>query len=134
MPIILLSIRYNMCACRSPIHCCPSGTTCILTCHLPKYHYIHHCYCCALGILYHSCVCRGSVIIELVSRMNSQRGCWVCWKSKKKKFLERGLKRTAYTRYHICLMRVLILLLSIRYNVCVCHNPVPGISLHHQKL
>ena len=71
MPIILLSIRYNMCACRSPIHCCPSGTTCILTCHLPKYHYIHHCYCCALGILYHSCVCRGSVIIELVSRMNS---------------------------------------------------------------
>ena len=29
-----------------------------------------------------------------------------------------------YTRYHICLMRVFILLLSIRYNVCVCHNPV----------
>ena len=28
-----------------------------------------------LGILYNSCVCRGSVIIELVSRMNSQRGC-----------------------------------------------------------
>ena len=24
------------------------------------------------------CVCRGSVIIELISRMNSQRGCWVC--------------------------------------------------------
>ena len=33
--------------------------------------------------------------------------------------------RNTYTRYHIfCLMRVLILLLSIRYNVCVCHNPV----------
>ena len=28
-----------------------------------------------------------------------------------------------YTRYHICLMRVFILLLSIRY-VCVCHNPM----------
>ena len=32
--------------------------------------------------------------------------------------------RNTYTRYHICLMRVFILLLSIRYNVCVCHNPV----------
>ena len=31
--------------------------------------------------------------------------------------------RNTYTRYHICLMRVFILLLSIRY-VCVCHNPV----------
>ena len=29
-----------------------------------------------------------------------------------------------HTRYHICLMRVFILLLSIRYNVCVCHNLV----------
>ena len=32
--------------------------------------------------------------------------------------------RNTYTRYHICLMRVFILLLSIRYNMCVCHNPV----------
>ena len=30
--------------------------------------------------------------------------------------------RNTYTRYHICLMRVFILQLSIRYNVCVCHN------------
>ena len=27
--------------------------------------------------------------------------------------------RNTYTRYHICLMRVFILLLSIRYNVCL---------------
>ena len=32
--------------------------------------------------------------------------------------------RNTYTRYHICLMRVFILLLSIRYNMCVYHNPV----------
>ena len=32
--------------------------------------------------------------------------------------------RNNYTRYHICLMRVFILLPSIRYNMCVCHNPV----------
>ena len=32
--------------------------------------------------------------------------------------------RQTYTRYHICLMRVLIILLSIRYNVCACHSLV----------
>ena len=32
--------------------------------------------------------------------------------------------RNTYTRYHICLTRVFISLLSIRYNVCVYHNPV----------
>ena len=38
---------------------------------------LHYCYFFVLGILYHSCVCRGSVIIELVSLMNtrSRRGC-----------------------------------------------------------
>ena len=64
VPIILLSIRYNMCACRSPIYCCLSGTTCILTCHGPKSKIsLQYCYYCVLGILYHSCVrmCRGSV-------------------------------------------------------------------------
>ena len=38
VPIILLSIRYDRCACRSPIYCCLSGTRCILV--SPKYHYI----------------------------------------------------------------------------------------------
>ena len=32
---------------------------------------------------------------------------------------ENGLVRNTYARYHICLMRVFILLLSIRYNVCL---------------
>ena len=40
-------------------------------------------------------------------------------------FRERfGAKYLPYARYHICLMRVFILLPSIRYNMCVCHNPV----------
>ena len=121
MPIVLLSIRYNMCACRSPIYCCLSGTTCILV--IVQYITTSLLLLCT-GILYHSCVCRGSVIMRLVSRMNSQRGRRVCWKSKKTCFLESGLMRNIYTRYHICLMRVFIILLSIRYNVCVCHSPV----------
>ena len=44
--------------------------------------------------------------------------------TKEEKKIESGLVRNTYARYHICLMRVFILLLSIRYNVCVCHNPV----------
>ena len=63
------------------------------------------------------------MIIELVSRMNSQRGRWVCWKSKKNCFLESGLMRNTYTRYHICLMRVFIILLSTSHNVYTCHSP-----------
>ena len=27
-------------------------------------------------------------------------------------------------QHHICLMRVLIILLSVRYNVCNCHSPI----------
>ena len=68
--------------------CCLSGTTCVLVViqytavYLLQCVYLsnskislHYCYCCVLGTLYHSCVCRCPVIIELVSRMNSQRGC-----------------------------------------------------------
>ena len=29
-----------------------------------------------------------------------------------------------FARYHICLMRVFTTLLSIRYNVCVCYDPI----------
>ena len=130
-----LRLRDELGVCLS--YCCLSGTTCVLVVvqytavYLVQRVYLsqskisqHYWYCCVLGILYHSCVCRGSVIIELVSRMNSQRGCWVCQKSKKTYYLERGLMRNTYTRHHICLNRVFILLLSIRYNVCVCHSPV----------
>ena len=55
--------------------------------------------------------------------MNSQRGRWVCWKLKNT-CSKSGLIRNTYTRYHICLIRVLIILLSIRYNVCTCHSPI----------
>ena len=70
-------------------------------------------------------MCRGYVIIEslYLSGMNSQRGLWVCWKSKNT-CLKNGLIRNTSTRYRICLMRVLIILLSIRYNVCACQSPV----------
>ena len=122
MLIILLSIRYSsVCACRSQIYCCLSGTTCILV--IVQYITTSLLLLCT-GILYHSCVCRGSVIMRLVSRMNSQRGRRVCWKSKKTCFLESGLMRNIYTRYHICLMRVFIILLSIRYNMCACRSPI----------
>ena len=122
-------------------YCCLSGTTCACrspilrsillsirynayTCHSPIYHYIIATVVYLVYCTCHSCVCRGSVIIELVSRMNIQRGRWVCWKSKKTCFLESGLMRNTYTRYHVCLMRVFIILMSIPYNVCVCHSPV----------
>ena len=63
-------------------YCCLSGTTCVLVVvqyntavypvqrvHLSWSNIsLHHCYCCLLGTTpYHSCLCRGSVIIELVS-------------------------------------------------------------------
>ena len=87
------------------------------------YHYIIVTVVYLVDCIIASCVCRGYVIIELVSpRMNSQRGRSVCWKSKNT-CLKSGLIRNTYTRYHICLMRVLIILLSIRYNVCACHSP-----------
>ena len=103
VPIILLSIRYNVCTCRSPIYCCLSGTTCIPV--IVQYittSLLQHVYC----LLYHSCVCRSYVIIELVSPKDE-----VCWKSKNT-CLKSGLIRNTYTRYHICLMRVFIILLS----------------------
>ena len=86
---ILLSIRYN-----------------VYTCHSPIYHYIivTVVYC----VLYHSCVCRGYVIIELVSPKDE-----VCWKSKNTCSLKSDMIRNTYTRYHICLMRVLIIPLYV---------------------
>ena len=59
--------------------------------------------------------------------MKSQRGRWVCWKSKNTS-LKSGLIPNIYTRYLICLMRVLMMLLSIRYNVRACHSPVYHIT------
>ena len=67
---------------------------------------LRHCYCCLLGTPYRSCLCRGYVIIELavyLSRMNSQRRRWVCWKSKTTCW-KSGLIPNTYTRYHICLI------------------------------
>ena len=94
-----LRLRDELGVCLS--YYCLSGTTCVLVVvqytgvylvHRVYLSYstisLHCCYFFVLGILYHSCVCRGSVIIEFVSRMNSQRGCWVCWKSKKTYFYE----------------------------------------------
>ena len=55
--------------------------------------------------------------------MSNQRERWVCWKSKNA-CIKSGLIRNTYTRYHICSMRVLIILLSIRYSVCTCRSPI----------
>ena len=118
----VLSIRYNVCTCRMPIYCCLSGTTCI-----PVIVQYTTTSLLLLSTWYtDSRVCRGYAIIELyLPRMNSQRGRWVCWKSKNT-CLKSGLMRNTpcLTRYHICLMRVLIILLSIWYSVCACHSPV----------
>ena len=62
--------------------------------------------------------------------MNSQRRRWVCWKSKNTCW-KSGLIRNTYTRYHIWVMRMVLVfckmqlvcahLLSIWYT---CHSPV----------
>ena len=144
-----LRLRDELGVCLS--YCCLSNTTCVLVviqytavylvyiCHIPKIS-LYYCYCCVLGILYHSCVCRGSVIIELVSRMNSQRGCWVCWKSKKTYFYEiltpGIISAWCVCSSYCCLsgttcVSVIIqynittspLLLSTSHNVYTCHSP-----------
>ena len=51
VPIILLSIWYNVYACHSQV----PGIS------------LHHCYCCLPGTTYHSSLCGGYVITELVS-------------------------------------------------------------------
>ena len=44
VPIILLSIRYNVCVCRNPTYCCISGTTCSPYLSKSKIS-LRHCYC-----------------------------------------------------------------------------------------
>ena len=107
--ILLLYIRYNVCLSQSSIislhhrYCCLPHTTCILVI-VQNITTLLLLLCILVYCI--TAVCRGSVIIELISRMNSQLGCWVCLKSKKTYFLGGGLMRNTYTRYHICLMRV----------------------------
>ena len=119
VPILLLPIRYNVCTCRSPIYCCLSGTTCIpvtvqdITTSLLHFYLVYCIIAVCVVVMWSSSL--------YLPRMNSQRGRWVCWKSKNT-CLKRGLIRNTYARY-ICLMRVLTILLSIRYNVCTCHSP-----------
>ena len=80
-----------------------------------------------------------------LSRMNSQRGCWVVWKSSNSGLIQNIFTKVSLsafarcnwcvpsillsirydTRYHICVFArcnwcVPIILLSIRYNVCTC--------------
>ena len=81
-------------------------------------------YCCVFGVLlYHSCVRRGSVIIGLISRMNSQRGCWVCEKSKKTYVLRS-------TRYFLGggLMRNIY----TRYHICLMRVKSRRVSLERR--
>ena len=127
-----LRLRDELGVCLS--YCCLSGTTCVLVviqytavylvqCVYLSYSKIslHYCHCCVLGTLYHTWqLC--------MSRFCDHRACisdeYSAWMLSVLEIEENLFKRNTYTRYHICLMRVFILLLSIRYNVCVSHNPV----------
>ena len=109
MPIILLSIRYNVCACRSPIYCCLSGT-CI--------QYITS----LLLLSTRACISLGWIVNADAGfagnrRILVQRAVWY-------EILTPSLIRNTYIRYHICLMRVFIILLSIRYQVCAFHSAI----------
>ena len=110
--IILLSIWYNVCACHSPV-----------------YHYITATAVYLIQRFITACVVVMWSQSLYPSRMNSQCVHYVCCKSTSTRLKERfemkySWCRQTYTRYHICLMRVLIIPLSIRYNVCACHSPV----------
>ena len=104
---ILLSIQYNVCTCHSPI-----------------YHYIivtvvYLVYCITVVCVSWLCDHRAWISLGWIVSADA----WVCWKSKNT-CLKSCLRRNTYNRYHICVMRVLIVLLSIRYNVCACHGLV----------
>ena len=114
VPIILLSIRYNVCACHIPI----PGIS------------LHHCYCCLPSTTYYSCLCRGYVITELVSLQDEQSArnlgvLEVVECSLKERFDMKYLHQVSYlSAFAKCNWCVPIIPLSIRYNVCACHSPI----------
>ena len=87
---LVLSIRYNVCTCRSPIYCCLSGTTRIpvIVQYITTSLLLLSTAYCIIAV----CVV-GYVIIELVSPKDE-----VCWKSRNT-CLKSGLIRNTYTRY-----------------------------------
>ena len=84
----LLSIWYNVCACHSPVYHCITATVVYL-----------------VQRIISACV----VVIWLqnlyLSRMNSQHGCWVCWKSSNTRW-KSGFIWNTYPRYHICVCKI----------------------------
>ena len=101
-----------MCACRSPIYCCLSGITCILA--------IFQNIATLLLLL-----CTWYTVSQLcVSRFcDHHRACisdeQSAWMLSVLEIEQNLFLRNTYTKYHICLMSVFILFLSIRYNVCI---------------
>ena len=96
VPIILLSTRYNVCTCRIPIYCYLSGTT-----RIPV---IVQCITTSLLLC---CLLRTVSQLLCVSWLRDHRAC-----ISENSCLKSGLIRNTYTRYHICLMRELIILLQ----------------------
>ena len=88
-------VRYS--SCRYHRYCCLPHTTCILV--IVQNITTLLLLLCIWCIVSQLCVCRGSVIIELISRMNSQRGCWVCYKSNKTYVLRIIFRRRFDAKY-----------------------------------
>ena len=91
VPIMLLSTWYNVCACHGPVH---------------------HYSTCTVVYLVQRIIAVCVVVIWLqnlyfkyISRMNSPRGRWVCWKSSNTRW-KSGLIWNTYTRYHICVCKM----------------------------
>ena len=124
-----LRLRDELGVCLS--YCCLSGTTCVLVViqytavYLVQRVYLsyskislHYCNCCVLGILYHSCVCRGSVIRACISDEQS------AWMLSVLEIEENFFLRNTYTRYHLFNAYVHLISVYLSGTMCVYHNPV----------
>ena len=64
--------------------------------------------------------------VVIFSRMNSQCGRWVCWKSSNTRWKSGLIRNTPgiISTFARCNRCVLIIQLSIRYNVCACRSSI----------
>ena len=106
VPIILLSIRYSVCAC-----------------HIPIYHYIIATVVYLVQRIIAACVVVMSSWSLYLSRMISQRGRWVCWTSTNTCW-KGGL---IWNTWVFCKMKLLCAHHTVVYlvqRVCACRSPV----------
>ena len=111
-------------SCRYHRYCSLPHTTCILV--IVQNITTLQLLLCIWCIVSQLCVCRGSVIIELISRMNTQ-SAWMLGvlEIEESLFFGGSLVRNIYTRHHICSMRVKSRRVSLkrRFDVKICIYP-----------